>query len=467
MKRALLVLGLLFAGESIAAVAQTPLELDEVLSSARRHHPRVEAALARVDVAEQELMAARGGFDPVLSASAKLRTGGYYDLRRMDVELSQPTPLWGAEVWAGYRYGRSVDGDAYPSYYSDQTLSGGELRAGLRVPLWRNGPLDSRRAGRTLAEDGIDAAASARDYTWLSLRQKATEAYWKWVAAGRALTVGTQLLEMAQTRMGQVERRIESGVLAPIEGLEARRSVLARRQKLVVAQRKLEANALVLGLFHRDRRGDPDPPPVDRLPDAVTAAPGGIGDAAVAFDRVVGCHPTLRALRAKVRQLETRTALARAGRGPRLDASVQVSRDLGPVDIQSLDGTVFEAGVSFSLPLLLRSDRGALGAAMAELEANRAELRLAEDELRTALADTASANRQAQTSLELAREQLDVMVQLADAEGRRFEAGSSSLLFVNLREQALADAAVAEVEAAAETWGAQAAWQALTSCPDR
>ncbi len=450
-----------------APAAAQPLLLPEVLESAREHHPRVEAALARVDVAEAELMGARGAFDPQLAARAKLRTGGYYELRRLDVELTQPTPLWGATVWAGYRYGRDVNDVDYPSYYGDDTLSGGELRAGLSIPIWRNGPLDSRRAGRTIAEAGIDAAEETQRYTWLSIQQKATEAYWKWVAAGRKLAVTQQILDLAQTRVGQVDRRIEAGAVAPIEGLEARRSLLSRQRMLASARRSLEASALVLGLFHRDRRGDPSAPAPARLPEGrVEGAPPELGDPGAAFQRVVGCAPTLMALRAKVRQLDTEVDLARARRGPQLDASVEVSRDFGPVDDQTLAGTALEAGLTFRMPLLLRSDRGALGAARAELAAARAELRLAEDQLRTALADVASANRMAQESFRLARESLAVVTELAEAERRRFDAGTSSLLFVNLREQSLAEAAVAEVEAAAQTWAAYANWQALTACPD-
>jgi len=451
------------------AAAQRSLTLQEVLESAREHHPRVEAALARVDVAENELMGARGAFDPVLGARAKLLTGGYYELRRADVTVYQPTPLWGTTVWAGYRYGRTANDVSYPSYYEDETLPSGELRAGISIPLWRNGPLDYRRAGRQIAEAGIDAAEETRLYTWLSVQQKATESYWKWVASGRKLAVTREILDLAQTRIGQIERRIQAGAVAPIEGLEARRSLLSRQQKLATAQRSLEASALVLGLFHRDRRGDPDPPAPERLPTgAVDGAPADLGDPVAAFQRVVSCAPTLMALRAKVRQLETKADLARARRGPQIDASVEVSRDFGPVgDQETLEGTNIEAGVYFRMPLLLRSDRGALGAAEAELDAARAELRLAEDELRTALGDVASQNRMAQENLRLARESLAVVTELAEAERRRFDAGTSSLLFVNLREQSLADAAVAEVEAAAATWGAYATWQALTACPER
>ena len=448
------------------ALAQGPLELREVLASARRHHPRVQAALARIDVAEAELMGARGSFDPRLSTVAKLRVGGYYDLRRIDVELRQPTPLWGTQVFAGYRYGRGVDSDArWPTYYSDQTLPRGEIRAGLSLPIWRNGPLDERRAGRRIAEDGIDVAERTRDDTWLSLQKQATEAYWSWVAAGRALAVTQSILDLARTRVGQVERRIQAGAVAPIEGLEARRALLTRQRALNSARRSLEASSLVLGLFYRDRGGDPLPPPPERLPSSVNGAPPDLEAPELAFRRVVGCHPMLQALRAKLRQVETKVSLARARRGPRLDAEVQVSRDLGEEDVNpTLGGTVLEAGLYFELPLLLRSDRGALDAAEAERDAVREELRLAEDQLRTAIADTVSANRMAQENLRLAQETLEVVSQLAEAERRRFDAGTSSLLIVNLREQSLAEAGVAEVEAAAGTWKAYAAWQALTTC---
>ena len=131
-----------------AAVTPGHISLHEVLASAAEHHPRVRAALAGERAAESELLAARGAFDPQLDVIGKLRTGAYYELRRLDAEIRQPTPLWGAEVYAGYRLGLGVYEDHYPSYYSDETLDQGEVRAGVRIPLWRDGRLDSRRAGR-------------------------------------------------------------------------------------------------------------------------------------------------------------------------------------------------------------------------------------------------------------------------------------------------------------------------------
>ena len=58
----------------------------------------------------------------------------------------------------------------------------------------------------------------------------------------------------------------------------------------------------------------------------------------------------------------------------------------------------------------------------------------------------------------------DITRRLADAELRRFESGATTLLIVNLREQAAAEASVREVEATRDLWRAAAAWRALTAC---
>ena len=77
-------------------------------------------------------------------------TGAYYDLRSADVELRQPTTLWGSEIYVGYRVGLGVN-ERWPTYRDDQTLSGGEVRAGIEVPIWRGGLTDPERAERARA----------------------------------------------------------------------------------------------------------------------------------------------------------------------------------------------------------------------------------------------------------------------------------------------------------------------------
>jgi outer membrane protein TolC len=459
-------LWLTLSSEQVLAQAderRSALTLEHVLRSTAAHHPSVQAALAREDVAEAELMRARGAFDPALSVRGALRHGGYYELRRVDAELRAPTPWLGAEVWAGYRYGRGVDGEErYPSYYGDQTLDRGELRAGVRVPLLRDRALDDRRAGRARAELAVEGAQQVRALALIELERRAAAAYWSWVAAGRGQQVCEELLTLAEARLGAVRERVASGIIPEVDTLEAERAWLSRQDCVIQARRNVEAAAIVLGLFLRSDTGAPAPPAPSRLPRDLPLPPAPVitqPDVA----RVLACHPRMAAQRAVVEIQRVARDLAQQRRQPRLDALAEVSRDLGQGD-SSLPGTVLEVGVQLSVPLALRDARGQHAASEAQLAAELEQLRLAEDEVRAELSDIESAYQAAVERHALLSRLEQNAEQLAAAERRQLELGATSLLFVNLREQGVAEASLARVQAVRALWEQALRWQAATRC---
>ncbi len=127
-------------------------------------------------------------------------------------------------------------------------------------------------------------------------------------------------------------------------------------------------------------------------------------------------------------------------------------------------GTVYEPGLRIALPLGLRDARGRLDAAEAALREAEQQLRLREDVLTTSIRDVASAWSAAWERFETARSLANTTERLAAPERRRFEAGAVTLLVVNLREQAAAEATIATVEAVCDLWIAAASWEALTGC---
>lgn len=262
----------MFAGLPAAASAQVTLELEDVLESVHAHHPRVVAALSRRARAEGEVMAARGGFDPTLSGKAMTRDGDGYGRSEVDVELLAPTPLWGTETYAGYRLGRARGDDVWPTYDPDRTLEGGELRAGIRVPLWRGGPIDERRARIRTTTLRERAAAQDVASTLLDLRQGAMAAYWQWVAAGRALVASEQLLAIAVQREEQLERTLKAGAVPAIDVVDNRHMRFERMEKLAAAPRKLQRTAYALALYYRSEDGRPEPPELRRGPAAAREA---------------------------------------------------------------------------------------------------------------------------------------------------------------------------------------------------
>ena len=180
------------AGEEVVP----PLRFEEVLQSVNAHDPRIRQAIEKLRAAEGNTTAARGAFDPQLEGAGKLLTGAYYDLRSANAELRQPTSLWGSEIYFGYRVGLGLN-ERWPTYRDDQTLSGGEVRAGVEVPILRGGLIDADRAKRTQAIELQNAAAQGLSITQLDLELAAARSYWSWGRAGQNRDVARALLDLA------------------------------------------------------------------------------------------------------------------------------------------------------------------------------------------------------------------------------------------------------------------------------
>ncbi|HJL15263.1 MAG TPA: TolC family protein, partial [Sandaracinaceae bacterium LLY-WYZ-13_1] len=450
----------------------TPLTLGQVLSSTERHHPTILAARRDLRAARGEHLAAEGAFDPQLAARGWATPAGYYRWARADVSLTQPTPIWGTEVYAGWRIGRPLDADedvdpGIPTYYRNhETLTGGELRAGVRVPLWRDGPIDERRARLWRAEHGVDAAARDVDATRLSIVYEGADAYWSWVSAGQKYLIAAWLLDLAERRDDQVRARAAAGAIPPVEALENRRALLNRRQQLIRTRRALEQAAISLSLYLRSPDGTPVLPRPDRVP--VGPEPPAPLEVTLrdAIRRTIAEHPTLARYDALVERQRVQTEYAESRFAPRIDVRLEGSVDLGGGNERQR--TVYEeptvqGSVLVELPLLFREARGGIQEARGELGALRQEAELARNRVVTDVRDAWSAVRAARQRYQATRQTARVAAALARAEMRRFELGATELFIVNLREQAAAEAAADLAEAIANLHVTHARWRAVTA----
>lgn len=427
-----------------------PLTLAQVLASVAGAHPQLEAARQRLRAAEADLSAARGGFDPQLRARGQYTPIGSFPNGRVDVELRQPTPFWGISVYGGWRLGL---GDFLPYDLRAKTASGGEVRAGVTLPVWQGGPTDRRRADLRIAGLAQDLAGIEAEGRAIELERAAARAYWAWVGAGLRLAVQADLLALAEDRDAALRRQITAGHTPEVEGLDNRRAIVERSARLVAAERALQQAALELGRSLRDDAGVMIVPAADRLP-AAFPEPGapehGRLDAMLA--EALERRPELRRLALQRKMAEVELRLARNLRSPRIDLDAQVAKDLGRVKAADayLLPAEFTAGVTIEVPLALRGARGKLRRAEAELARIDQELRFARDTVAAELRDAHSALVAAHARVGLAREQLRLTHMLEQAERSRFQLGDSTLLLVNLREQATTDAATQELEALGE-----------------
>lgn len=439
----------LLSAPPLARAEADPLQLREVLSSLHAHHPLIASERATLDASRAEARAAYGEFDATLNVQARVAPAGYYDPKRVDVWLEQPTPLLGASAYAGYRLTR---GKVAPYYGEQWTLDRGELRGGLRLPLLQDRSVDARRAG--IAGTQAQAEAAEHDYQRLALdlEREASAHYFGWVAAGRKIEVLERLLALARQRDEQIRASVALGAAPSIEGVDNQRTIFERERQLVLARRGFEKSSIDLSLYLRDAAGAPLLAPRERLPAELPSAPDVMGRAE-AERAALRARPELKALDANRRAAEVDRTLAENRVLPKLDVFGEASRDFGraaPALEPTLAPTVFEAGVSFSMPLWLRRARGKLAAAEAKLRALEEKRAFARDKAVADVRDAFSLLQAARERVEFARRAAEAALQVAEGERERFELGATTVLFVNLREQTAADAEIALIDALAD-----------------
>ena len=453
-------LAFLVASAWSAAVGAQPVDLTTVLRSVESHFPLIVAAERDRDVADADLLSAEGAFDPQWRTRAGAGPLGYYQPLTLDTMLTQPTPLWGLQLFAGYRFGQGLTYTGMPIYDGKQeTSSLGEVRAGISIPLWRNGPIDRARASIRRAEIGRTVASIGVAQQRIEAVRAGTVAYWEWVAAGQRLVVARSLLTLAEGRDAGLGTRVARGDLPQFERTDNSRAIVQRQGFVVSARRALEQTAIGLSLYLRDGAGEPSlPDPArlpDSLPDPVWIEPG---CAAREGRTAAARRPEVRRLEALQAQQEVERALAENQRRPAIDLTVAVSQDLGDGS-EARRPPVLEAGLVLDIPLRNRAADGRARAATATAARLEAQARMARDRATADLRDAASAMTAALQRWRVARTELGLAGALATQERARFSLGEGTLLVVNLREQAEAEAALRAVDAQAEFQRALAAWR--------
>ena len=437
------------------------LTLSDVLASAERAFPILEAARQDVDAAAGDAQVADGAFDLRLLANAETLRGTAYENDRASIVAQLPLALGGANIFGGYRVG---SGTFAPYDGKAQTLADGEWKAGVSLPLLRNRGIDSRRAGVARTTLGVEAATLRAEAARLRVLADAAGRYWDWVAAGHQLALASNLLAMAEARDRDLADAVALGAIAPVERLDNQRSILQRRGGVIAATRALERQALALSLYLRSPDGSPRMPSAAQLPPRARSVPPVPDETTVAADvaRAVDARPDVRGLMVGRQQQEIALELARNELLPTLDLFGEISRDHGPGSA-SLRGTEVDAGATLQLPVQRRRGRGQTRAALATKARIEAELRLARDRVRTEVEDAVSAWRAASASLDLVRQELDTARALEQAERDRFTLGDSTQFLLDLRELATTEAAFREVAAIAEGLKASVTYDVATA----
>ena len=444
----------------IEAENSTPatLQLEAVVSSVYANFPLLEAARFQRNVANGDILSANGNFDTKLKAASENGALGFYQTNRNSLGVSQPL-YGGAEVFGGYRVGR---GDFEPWYQERQTNGNGEFKGGIQVPLARNRQIDARRAELWKATYARDRTEPEIQAQLIEFVRDGSLQYWEWVAAGQRQEIADRLLTLAVDRNEGIRIRVQAGDLDPPDADDNQRIIVSREAKAIDAARKSTQSAVKLSLYYRDDVGRPVIPATAWIPKF--PEPDAVSDEQMLTDIQVAINmrPELKAIDILRREVDVDYASAQNDFRPQVDALISGSQDNGTPTSSKRDKSPFEleAGIYAEVPIQRRKARGKLCAIEAKVSQLIAKRQMVEDKIATEIQSTHAALSGALQRVGKARESVRLARYMAEVEQKKFDAGSSDLLLVNLREQQAAEAAETEVDALLDYFQARVIYRA-------
>ncbi|MFO0700046.1 MAG: TolC family protein [Nitrospira sp.] len=449
-----------------------PLTIEEVLARIELTHPLLRATGLERAQARAKVLKALGAWEPKLRNELEMDRYQTYNLTNasgapnhltvgyVDTFLKVGHPV-GWELFGGIRnvygdhaslLGQVGNGDrnvvtpsiAVPQdfqlFYPQQMgIVGGRLNL-LRGFMVNEEFAQFQQAELAGPQAEIKVAQKRQDLYLAGAVQ-----YWDWQVAAKQADVVKRALAVADERYRMVEGRAKAGAVAPIDVVEAREEVQRRREAAIAAQRKVEYEQYKLALFLWEN-GEPVTPRPEWAPEfqGETVLPS---DEDVAAFKVEATEdrPEVRDLyiEAKLNNIEVR--LAKNSLLPKL--TVEGGPALG--SIYWAGGIGYRVATLFSMPLFNRGARGKVLHAEAEQERLAYKQAYTERQVQIDVDNWLSAQVRARDRVKAATEALRLAKTLEEGERARFNMGATSVLFVNLRERAV-------VEAAYELYRAQA-----------
>lgn len=429
---------------SDAEEAPSPLTLHTVLQSVTNQYPPYLAALIERDIASGRYRSALGAMDLQTYLKVFDNPTGFYERTTAEAGFEQFTPIRGATLFGGYRY---TDG-LLPDYYrTERTDGGGTPMLGFRLPLLRDGRIDSRRASIYKADLDRKLADPLIFKQHLDFTQAAMKAYYYWLASGLKFATTETLLQIAKDRAGAIQSQIERGLVAPIAEIENQQVVVSRELSLVKARRQLEAATVVLSLFYRDENDKPVMAPRKSLP-SVFPLPQNLPPDTLSktLRHASMTRPEVRLYELELEKLNIDTRLFRNQLQPRLDAFAEASQSIGERLYKDTGEFELKLGIEFKMPLQRNVAKGKLQENAAKIEQWQQKTQFAMDRIATEVWDAHSAVSAAWEQVSQARQNVDLATQLHEVEKDRFKLGASDFLALQIREQTAFRARLTEVE---------------------
>jgi outer membrane protein TolC len=348
--------------------------------------------------------------------------------------------MFGPKVKASYT--RGLGSNVNPEV---RTTMPGEGSVGVSLPLLQGIFTDARRNALRKAMLRPDLARAQYQLERNTLLRSAALRYWDWSEAIAALNVADSLLLLARTRADFVSRRIRAGESAGIDSVEIAQEVQRRIGERLRALRIVEQFAIDVSVFVWNPDGS--------LPNMTLLRPFPLPSDDGQILRVEDEVSRARSLRPEIQRigvLQETSRLDSALASEFLRPYVELEAGLMSYDMSSPSKLDYMVGLRVHQPLLFRQANAQVQTAGVGVQRADLSRSLLERMIDADVANALIGIDRTRERLQAATEEQQLARRMVDAEQRRFEAGESSLLAVNLRERFYAEALLRAISARAD-----------------
>ncbi len=429
------------------SVAKTPitiLTLDAVLTRVEKGHPLLRGSQTQRMVASGKLLTALGKFEPNLVndwelerlvKNGKTTSVGFNDTL---VELRHP---WGIRGFAGFRTGI---GDVEVADLGINTSN--QPLLGIVLPLLRGFMTNPDHAELMKSSLANKQAEIEIQKTRQDLYLGAATQYWSWVAAWKLMKLQQQAVAVAEARTTQLMKQAKAGARAQFDVIEASQEVQRRRAHFIKAQRQIDKEQYKLALFlwESDTLVIPENLTAPRFP--LMRPEQVLKQFEQEKHRAPMVRPEIQLVRLEAEFNHIDLEVAANNFLPDLTLEATPSRK--PEDF--VLGLGYRFGAKLSFPFLQREARG--DELQMKGKAQRLKL-LQQYRLQQVSMDVGNAHSaitRTEKRTQVSRQALHLAKKLEKGERTRFKLGATSLLFVNLRERNVLQAAEGWITAMAD-----------------
>ena len=227
---------------------QLPLSLQDAITLALQNNNDIDSSRIDVQIAEFNLRAARGVYDPVIG------TESYYERRTTPVASTIGGGANGSVTQSDFNNGFTASGfspyagGSYSVDFSASRLNTTNQNATLNPqfpsaltlnytqPLWRGRRFDNNRRTIEIAKKNLSLTDAQFRQRAVEVIAQVEQSYWDLAFALRNLQVQIDAVKQARLQLESNQRMVNKGALAPIEIVAANTQITTFEQNVYTAQ---------------------------------------------------------------------------------------------------------------------------------------------------------------------------------------------------------------------------------------